>query len=37
MQDNAAALRAQLDQQKTVVDNLVSNTKVSASFTEFLS
>ncbi|KAK4788809.1 hypothetical protein SAY86_020128 [Trapa natans] len=26
--DNAAALRAQLDQQKTVVDNLVSNTRL---------
>ncbi|KAK9087955.1 hypothetical protein Syun_030349 [Stephania yunnanensis] len=25
--DNANALRAQLDQQKTVVDNLVSNTR----------
>ncbi|RWW68911.1 hypothetical protein BHE74_00023532 [Ensete ventricosum] len=27
-QDNASSLKAQLDQQKGVVDNLVSNTKV---------
>jgi hypothetical protein len=29
LQDNASALKAQLDQQKGVVDNLVSNTRVS--------
>ena len=28
-QDNASALKTQLDQQKGVVDNLVSNTRVS--------
>lgn len=27
-QDNANALKAQLDQQKSVVENLVSNTRV---------
>lgn len=28
LQDNANALKAQLDQQRSVVDNLVSNTRV---------
>ena len=28
-QDDASAIKAQLDQQKGVVDNLVSNTRVS--------
>lgn len=28
LQDNANALKAQLDQQKKIVDNLVSNTRV---------
>ncbi|RWW21916.1 hypothetical protein GW17_00013898 [Ensete ventricosum] len=32
-QDNASSLKAQLDQQKGVVDNLVSNTKVRTAFT----
>jgi len=29
LQDNASSLKGQLDQQKTVVENLVSNTRVS--------
>lgn len=32
-QDNASSLKAQLDQQKGVVDNLVSNTKVRTALT----
>lgn len=32
LQDNASSLKAQLDQQKGVVDNLVSNTRVSQSY-----
>lgn len=35
-QDNASSLKAQLDQQKGMVDNLVSNTRVSPNVTYLL-
>lgn len=36
LQDNASTLKAQLDQQKNVVENLVSNTRVCIIFSQWL-